>query len=113
MSLLEKIKSLLGKEQEEIAIPPAPTPRPTSLAERKQKGMDIGRDPSLSDPEATRAMRNSTANSDNPYETAAWEVDATSGRRRLTRINPGQTAKKTPNNPYDTSSDLDPWKRKD
>jgi len=113
MSLLGKIKSLLGQGPEQIAMPPAPTPRPTSLAERKKKGMDVSPDPSLHDLEATRAMRDSAAHSDNPYETAAWEVDPTSGRRRLTRINPTHAAKKTPNNPYDTSSNLDPWKRKD
>jgi|GEM_PF-3491836 len=113
MSLIKKIRSLLGQEPEQLIVPQAPTPRPTSLAERKQKGINVSRDPSLADTEATRAMRDSSANSDNPYETAAWEVDVTSGRRRLKRINATHTAKKAPNNPYDTSSNLDPWKLKD
>jgi hypothetical protein len=113
MSLLGKIRSLLHKEPESAAKPLVAAPRPTSLTERKQQGIDISVDPGLKDPEAARAMRYSTAQNDNPYETATWEVDVISGRRRLQRIKPTHTAKKTPNNPYNTSSNLDPWKRED
>ncbi len=113
MSLLSKLKTIFNREPEPEYRPPADIPRPTSLAERKKKGMDVGGDSSLLDRETKARLRHTPQQSDDPYATAAWEIDAASGRRRLKRTNIAKVAKKSPNNPYDTSSDLDPWQRKD
>ena len=110
MSLVDKIKSVFGaKPEAKEAAPPVQPPRPTSLAERRKRGLHTGVDPAIADAETGRSFGDS--NSD-PYSTAAWEVDATSGRRRLKKTDPAGAGKKyVENNPYDTSDNLDPWKR--
>ena len=113
MSLLEKLKSLLGKT-ESAPIAPAHMPRPTSLADRRKQGLNLSVDPGLKDAQSNQDIHGFKKRSDDPYATAAWEVDPTSGRRRLKQVNPGDSNKdKGVDNPYDTSSNLDPWKRTD
>ena len=111
MSMFNSIKRFFrGSADENVAVPVPP--RPTPLSERKKKGMDIGSEKHEADLEAARRDALTNKSSADPYSTAAWEIDPDSGRRRLRKIDPvNANKKKQPNNPYDTSSDLNPWKR--
>jgi len=110
MSLFDKIKSKFSKPEEPpVVVTP---PRPTSLSERKQKGMNVGVDAKLKNPDRSYKPSGLGGGSNDPYSTAAWEVDPESGRRRLKNTNPVNTNKHRDEfNPYDTSDELDPWKK--
>jgi len=111
MAFMDSIKKLIGGSKEPAAPLPEP-PRPTSLTERKRRGMDVSTGRHQDAMKDARKEAQTTRRSDDPYATAAWEVDPNSGRRRLARVNPldGNKAK-DPDNPYDTSTELDPWRR--
>jgi len=112
MALMNSIKRLFGgSSAEQSASVPVP-PKPTSLTERQRQGKDIGSGSHQDAIEAAKRESQNSRRNDDPYSTAAWEVDPTSGRKRLSKTNPLDTNKGAdPNNPYDTSTELDPWKR--
>jgi len=112
MSVFNSIKRIFGGSASEPVNPVTP-PRPTPLSERKKKGLAIGAEKHRADIAAAKKDAQTNQQSNDPYSTAAWEVDAGSGRRRLKKVDPtGAFRQDNPNNPYDTSTELDPWKRK-